>query len=456
VALLLPNASGTVLSIFGLQAHGSVPAMLNFSTGPINMSAACDAAEIRTIITSRKFIEAGEMQNDLAIVGKDRKVIYLEDVRESIATSDKAYGLLARNFTRSVLRNNGASFDPGSPAIILFTSGSEGVPKGVVLSHRNLNANRLQAASRIVFTSSDIVFNALPIFHAFGLLGGTLLPLFNGIFTFQYPSPLHYKIVPELCYGINATVLFGTDTFLAGYARSAHPYDFYSMRLVVAGAERLKPETRQTWMDKFGIRIMEGYGATECAPALAINTSMHYRAGTVGRLFDAIEYRLDSVEGIAEGGRLIVRGPNTMIGYLRADNPGVIEKPVDGWYDTGDIVTVDDQRYITILGRAKRFCKIAGEMVSLTAVEAKLQKAYPNSLHAVVAVPDKKKGEQLVMFTTEKKPDRKLVATGMKTEGASDLMIPKNIFWLETLPVLGSGKIDYVSLNRMARDRVPE
>ena len=196
VGLLLPNANGTVLSIFGLLAHGKVPAMLNFSTGPINMSAACIAAEIRTIVTSRKFIEAGEMQGDLDVISKDRKIIFLEDVRATISTGDKLNGLFARVFTKAALKRRGASSNPDSPAVILFTSGSEGMPKGVVLSHKNLNANRLQAASRIVFTSQDIVFNALPIFHAFGLLGGTLLPLFNGIYTFQYPSPLHYKIVP--------------------------------------------------------------------------------------------------------------------------------------------------------------------------------------------------------------------------------------------------------------------
>jgi acyl-[acyl-carrier-protein]-phospholipid O-acyltransferase / long-chain-fatty-acid--[acyl-carrier-protein] ligase len=456
VGVLLPNSTAIVLTMFGLQAYGRTPAMLNFSTGAVNMSAACTAAEVRTIVTSRKFIEAGEMDDDLKILSQNCKILYLEDVREALSPLDKLRGLLMRLEPKSALRTSGASHDPNSPAVILFTSGSEGVPKGVVLSHRNLNANRLQAAARITFTPEDIVFNSLPVFHAFGLLGGTLLPLLNGIFTFQYPSPLHYKIVPELCYDTSATVLFGTDTFLTGYARNAHPYDFYAMRLVIAGAERLKPETRQTWMDKFGIRILEGYGATECSPALAINTPMHNRPGTVGRLFDGIEYRVDPVEGISDAGRLVVRGPNTMLGYLRADNPGVLEKPVDGWYDTGDIVTVDEQRYITILGRAKRFCKIAGEMVSLPAVESRLQKIYPDAANAVVAVPDKKKGEQLVMFTTQKNPDRKQIATGMKADGATDLMIPKSIFEVETLPVLGSGKTDYVTLNRMAREKVPE
>jgi len=250
--------------------------------------------------------------------------------------------------------------------------------------------------------------------------------------------------------------LFGTDTFLTGYARNAHPYDFFNMRLVVAGAERLKPETREIWTEKFGLRILEGYGATECAPVLAVNTPMHFRTGTVGRLLDRIEYRLEPVEGIAEGGRLFVRGPNVMLGYLRADNPGVIEAPPDGWYDTGDIVKIDGQGFLTILGRAKRFSKIAGEMVSLSAVEAKLQAAFSDAAHAVVSIPDKKKGEQLVLVTTDPQIDRKGLAEGLKREGASDLMIPRNILNLRELPVLGSGKTDYVTLNRMAREQVKE
>ncbi|MCA0432233.1 MAG: acyl-[ACP]--phospholipid O-acyltransferase [Proteobacteria bacterium] len=456
VGVLLPNSIGTVVTFFALQAHGRVPAMLNFSTGAVNMAAACMAAEVRTILTSRKFIEAGEMENDVKLLGESCRILYLEDIRESVTTSDKLIGLFEKNFAPAALHRHGAATDPNSPAVILFTSGSEGVPKGVVLSHRNLLANWQQASARIAFTPQDKICNPLPVFHAFGMLAGMILPLMTGTYTFHYPSPLHYKIIPELCYDIGATVLFGTDTFLAGYAKNAHPYDFFNMRLVVAGAERLKPETRAVWSERFGLRILEGYGATECSPAVAFNTPMHNRNGTVGRLFDGIDYRIEPVEGIEEGGRLHVKGPNIMLGYLRADNPGVLEPPPDGWYDTGDIVSVDERRFITILGRAKRFCKIGGEMVSLNAIESKLGQLYPDKAHAVVAVPDKKKGEQLVYFTTLENPDRKQITEGLRKLGSSELMIPKNIFTLAALPVLGTGKIDYVAMNRMAREKVPE
>jgi len=239
-----------------------------------------------------------------------------------------------------------------------------------------------------------------------------------------------------------------------GYARNAHPYDFFNVRLVVAGAERVKPETREAWMEKFGLRILEGYGATECAPVLAVNTPMHFRTGTVGRLLDQIQYRIESVPGIEEGGRLHVKGPNVMLGYLRADNPGILETPPDGWYDTGDIVKFDDDGFITIMGRAKRFAKIAGEMISLALVEAKLAQALPDAQHAVVAVPDAKKGEQLVMFTTDETIDARKAADALKASATPALMVPRSVIALKELPLLGSGKTDYQTLNRMALEQV--
>jgi acyl-[acyl-carrier-protein]-phospholipid O-acyltransferase/long-chain-fatty-acid--[acyl-carrier-protein] ligase len=326
------------------------------------------------------------------------------------------------------------------------------VPKGVVLSHRNLQANCAQVATRIDFSNEDVAFNPLPIFHAFGLTVGTILPLQSGVRTFLYPSPLHYKAIPELCYEADATILLATDTFLAGYARNAHPFDFHSVRYVVAGAERVKPETRELWMHKFGLRIIEGYGATECSPVIAANTPMHFKPGTVGRMLDGIEHRLVPVEGIAGASRLMVRGPNVMLGYLHADEPGSIEPPADGWHDTGDIVSVDEGGFVTIEGRAKRFSKIGGEMVSHQAVETKVAAAFPGAEHAVVAARDERKGEQLVLVTTHGKLDRKALIEALRALGASELMVPRRIVTLEELPVLASGKTNYVALNQLARE----
>ena len=399
VGLLMPNVNGAMAAFFALQAIGRVPAMLNFTVGPAAMRSACATAAVRTVVTARAFVEQAKLDEVVAALEADGIAVrYLEDIGATIGGIEKLWTLLrARHIGRRHARRR---IDAGAPAVILFTSGSEGLPKGVVLSHRNLLGNCAQLSARIDFNGADVVLNALPVFHSFGLTGGTLLPLLNGIRVVMYPSPLHYRIVPALAYDANATILFGTDTFLSGYARMAHGYDFYSLRYVFAGAERVKDETRRTWADKFGLRILEGYGATECAPVIAVNTPMHFRAGTVGRLLPGIEARLEEVPGIAEGARLFVRGPNVMAGYYLPAAPAVLQPPAGGWHDTGDIVTIDAEGYVTIRGRAKRFAKIGGEMVSLPAVETLAAGLWPDSEHAVVTRPDPKKGEQLVLFTT--------------------------------------------------------
>ena len=452
IGVLLPTTAACLVTLLGLLARGRTPAMLNFSTGAVNMAAACKAARVKTIVTSRRFIEQGGLEETLAVLAQQARVIYLEDVRESIGLTDKLSGLLLAKLGRTGLKLAGANMDPEDAAVILFTSGSEGVPKGVVLSHANLLANAYQVLSIIDLNPADVIFNALPMFHALGLSAGVFLPLVAGSRVFLYPSPLHYKIIPELVYDTDATVFFGTDTFLNGYARNAHAYDFYNVRYVVAGAERVKEQTRQEWMEKFGLRIYEGYGATETAPVLSVNTPMHFRSGSVGRLLPDVEHRIEPVEGIKEGGRLVVKGPNVMKGYLRADTPGVIEPPENGWYDTGDIVDIDEDGFVFIKGRAKRFAKIGGEMVSLTAVENAIAKGWPQAAHAVVAVPDKKKGEQLVLITTEEGLEWRQIAKVLKEQGAPELWVPRNIMHVEELPVLGSGKTDYVTLQKMARD----
>ena len=446
VGVLLPTSRAAVVTFFALQAESRVPAMLNFSTGPAAAQSACQAAEIRLVITARRFVEKAKLEAMIAALQSQVDVLYLEDVRHEIGPRAKI-GALVRSL---VARPHHDRARANEPAVVLFTSGSEGTPKGVVLSHRNLLANRHQLGCVVDFSPKDIVFNALPVFHSFGLTGGLLLPLLAGVRVFLYPSPLHYRTVPELAYGVNATILFGTDTFLAGYARVADSYDFYSVRYVFAGAERVKAETRRVWFEKFGIRILEGYGTTETAPALAVNTPMHFKAGTVGRLLPGIEYRLDPVEGISEGGRLFVRGPNVMSGYLRAEKPGVLDAPPNGWYDTGDIVHVDTEGFLTIKGRAKRFAKVAGEMVPLGAVEDFVARVWPTATHAVVAVPDAKRGEQLVLITEYAQANRPSLASAARDAGIPEIFVPRSIVPVAKVPILGTGKVDYVSASKLA------
>ena len=447
VGLLLPNVIGAVGAFFALQSAGRVPAMLNFSTGLKNMLSACSTAQIRTIITSRRFVEMAGLTDSIKSLQQMTKIVYLEDLGQEITSFDKLSGLVAGRFAGLLGRD--PNDDGNRPAVVLFTSGSEGVPKGVVLSHSNILSNIRQLSARIDYNPTDIVFNALPIFHSFGLTGGLLLPSLSGIKTFLYPSPLHYRIVPEMVYDSNATILFGTDTFLKGYARVSSPYDYYSVRYVFAGAEKVKDETRRVWMESFGLRIFEGYGATETSPALTTNTAMHYRPGTVGRLLPGIKYRLEAIPGIATGGRLHVSGPNVMHGYLRAENPGQLEPPAGGWYDTGDIVEIDEEGYVKIAGRAKRFAKVGGEMVSLTAVESHAAAVWPGCGHAVVTQADPKRGEQLILVSDCPNANRATMLEDAKKQGISELMIPKKLKIVDKLPVLGTGKIDYVAIKGM-------
>jgi acyl-[acyl-carrier-protein]-phospholipid O-acyltransferase/long-chain-fatty-acid--[acyl-carrier-protein] ligase len=442
VGVMLPNANGAAAALLGMMSAGRVPAMINFTAGSANIRAACTAAGVNTIVTSRGFVEGARHGNLVASLAETVRIVYLEDLRETVSVADRMRASIGH-------RHALARRDPDDPVVILFTSGSEGMPKGVVLSHRNLLCNAAQAAARIDFGRTDKVFNALPVFHAFGLTVGLVLPLVSGVSVFLYPSPLHYRVVPELVYGTNATILFGTDTFLSGYGRAAHPYDFRSVRYVLAGAEPVKEDTRHLWAEKFGLRILEGYGVTETSPVLALNTPMFNRFGTVGRLLPGIEARLDPVAGIEEGGRLYVRGPNVMLGYLKTDEPGVLVPPENGWHDTGDIVAIDGDGFVTIKGRAKRFAKIGGEMISLAAIESLLSELWPDAPAAVIAVPDPRRGERLVLVSEKRGVTRAALQAHAKAIGASDLMVPAEVIVVDKLPLLGSGKADLVAVARL-------
>jgi acyl-[acyl-carrier-protein]-phospholipid O-acyltransferase/long-chain-fatty-acid--[acyl-carrier-protein] ligase len=426
------------------MSAGKVPAMLNFTAGAANILSACTAAEVKHVLTSRAFVTQAKLGPVIEEMEEQVKIVWLDDLRAEVGLMDKIRGYLHK--AKPLVKRK-----PEDAAVILFTSGSEGTPKGVVLTHRNILSNAAQAAARIDFHSGDKVFNILPVFHSFGLTAGTILPLISGVPVYFYPSPLHYRVVPELIYISNATIIFGTDTFLNGYARTAHPYDFRSIRYIFSGAEPVKASTRETYMDKFGLRILEGYGVTETSPVIAINTPMYNKAGTVGKILPGMEWKLEPVPGVDEGGRLHVRGANVMAGYLRAENPGVLEPAVDGWHDTGDIVTIDEDGFVKIRGRAKRFAKIGGEMISLAAVESLAGELWPGQLTAVSSLPDAKKGERLVLLTDAPKATRAEFLIFAKAKGASDMMVPAEVR-VTKVPVLGTGKVDFVAARKLAEE----
>lgn len=445
VGVLMPNITNTLALILGMTAFRRIPALLNYTAGTAGIENACIAAKIRTIITSRKFIETAKLEEVVAKL-TDLNVVYLEDLRSQFGVLDRAWLVgYALHYPRAAMERS----SPDSTSVILFTSGSEGKPKGVVHSHKSILTNIAQIMATIDFNPTDKFMMVLPMFHAFGFTG-SLLPVLNGIKLMIFPSPLQYKIIPEVIYDKGCTVFFATSTFLANYAKFAHPYDFYKLRIVVAGAEKLNDEVRKIYQEKFGIRILEGYGTTECAPVLSANSPMANRNGSVGLFVPGISHKLEPVPGITQGGVLHVKGDNIMQGYYLYDNPGVLVPPPEGWYNTGDVVEVDSDGFVHIKARVKRFAKVAGEMVSLEVVEKIANTAAPEHQHAATTQTDPNRGENIVLYTTDpalKREDLQVVA---KNLGAPELAIARKIIVVEEIPLLGTGKTDYVTLKKMA------
>jgi acyl-[acyl-carrier-protein]-phospholipid O-acyltransferase/long-chain-fatty-acid--[acyl-carrier-protein] ligase len=452
VGVLLPNVNATPVTILSLWAADRVPALLNFSTGGAVMLKCCELAGLREIITSRVFLERAKIDPEV-FAQAGIELIYLDDVRRTIPTGTRITALMRSFFTRHASLLSANRKPGGAPgeevAVVLFTSGSEGLPKGVELTHRNLLANLRQLLASVDITDSDRFFNALPLFHSFGLMAGVIAPLVRGVYCFLYPSPLHYRIVPSLVYNLNCTIMFGTPTFLNGYARKAHPYDFRAVRYLVAGAEKLQESTFETYARKFGVRVLEGYGATECSPVICLNSLLEPKVGSVGKFMPGMEWKIVPLEGVAEGGRLLVRGPNVMRGYINPDYNAAF-KALDGWYDTGDIVKVDDEGYAYVLGRLKRFAKVSGEMISLTAIEDTLASAFPHfGLRfqiAVVALPDEEKGEKLIAASNEARLQLEELRMVIRQRGFSNLCVPRELRVVKEVPKLGTGKTNHRAL----------
>lgn len=447
IGMMLPTSLGGALTFFALHAKARTPVMINFTAGQANIKSACLTAKVKTILTSHRFVAQAKLEELVEAMSAYVRIVYLEDLRKDIDLKDKLYGLAASRLPRAFLPKS----KPSDIGVILFTSGSFGTPRGVVLTQANLVLNCAQIAHHIELKPEWVAFNPMPIFHSLGLTGGVILPLLRGMKSFQYPSPLHVKQIPGLLKETKASLLFSTDTFLNQYARAAQPDDFDTLEFVVCGAEKVREETHKLFAEQFGgLTVIEGYGVTETSPVLAVNLPQDNRHGSVGRALPGMQLRLEMVEGIPEGGRLHVKGPNIMAGYINLEAPDIIEAPRDGWHDTGDIVKIDKDGCIRILGRAKRFAKIAGEMVSLTAVERIADEMWPENRHAVVSVADDKKGERLVLITDKPDADLSVLSDWAKENGTPALAIPKKIVKVEAVPVLGSGKTDYVTLQKLA------
>lgn len=442
VGLLLPNSCANVCSFFGLVGFERVPTMINFSSGIANVILMCKTSLVVNVITSREFVNTAKLQDMIdAMINSNIKIYYLEDIAKTFTIKDKlrAYYFYKKKYVPY-------KYSGKNECTILFTSGSEGTPKAVVLTHNNIMANVCQCKCFFDLNNSDILFNILPMFHCFGLTVGTIFPLLCGSKAFLYPSPLHYRIIPELVYEIGATALIATDTFFRGYSKVAHSYDFNSIRLILGGAEPVKRDTRDLWSEMFGVRLLEGYGSTECSPVVAVNNPVFCRFGSVGQILPGIEYKFEPVDGIKNGGVLFIKGPNIMKGYIKADNPGKVIPLQDGWYNTGDVVEIDNAGYMFIRDRIKRFAKIGGEMVSLSNVENIVEKCFQwmntEFQYCAVSIPHESKGEQIVLVTNNKMVNTEILQNYIKNNFISELCLPKTIIFREEFPILPSGKRD--------------
>lgn len=445
VGCLLPNSVTGVVALFGCQFAHKTPAILNYTFPLPTLIRCCERADIDALLTSRQFLhkcDLGDLPGLLAEHGI--RTVFLEDVAKRIGRLAKLNGLIRVRLKR--LQTERSS--PDDAAVILFTSGSEADPKAVVLSHRNLLSNVDQILHAFPIGKHEVMFSALPQFHAFGLTAGVLLPLMNGMRTVIGLSPLRHKENLQLIRTQKPTVMLSTDTFLNQLYKAAKPADLASLRFVVAGAERLKPHTRELY-EALGITLLEGYGATEAGPVIAVNVPSASRHGTVGRLLPHIEYRIEPHEGIEDGGVLHVRGPNLMKSYLH----DLVEERSsldDGWYDTGDIVTVDADGYLVIKGRKKRFTKIAGEMISLGFIEDEIAKLSPECHHAAIAIEIPDEGKPLLrLYTSDPALTTASVRSHFSAERIPNTWLPREIVYMAELPVLRTGKVDYQTLQKM-------
>lgn len=449
IGLMLPNSTTAVLAFFGLQSKHRIATMINYSSSPANILSACQIAKVKLLWTSTEFVEKADLNETLDLLRKNHiKIKFLENYKNQ-KNQYRAMYVLAMIFPKWLYKANTKSIDkngPNSPSTILFTSGSTGEPKGVVLSHKNIIYNYRQINSVIALSMQDKVLAMMPIFHAFGLTCGIVSPILSGTRVFTYPTPLHYKTIPEIIYQDEITILFATNTFLRGYAKYGNPFDLRSVRYLFGGAEKIQESTRLTYYDKYRIHILEGYGTTEASPVICINTIMYNKTGTVGKFLPGISYQLKEITDINDGKELWIKGNNVMLGYMLHSKPGKIEPLDNGWLNTGDIVKIDEEGFVTIVGRTKRFAKIGGEMVGLDIIEELANQLWPNYIHACISQPHLQKGECLILVTQKHDADLDEFRHFAKEQGLNPLFIPKIIKIIPQIPLLGSGKPNYIQL----------
>ena len=471
VGLLLPSSGGGAIASIAILSLGKTLVNLNFTAGKKALSSAAKQAEVKHIYTSRKFLDKMlERGIDFETYFPDSKLLMLEDIREEISTLSRIGTLLKAILlpTSMIQKSYFKDVSMNDTAAILFSSGSEGSPKGVELSHSNIAANAKQAAIELGAVESDVIMSTLPTFHAFGFAITTLMPLSEGIPIVCHADP---KDVTTIASGIkkySGTILVGTPTFLRMYtvSKKVTSESMQSLRLVVAGAEKLRSEVRDGFEAKFKIPVYEGYGTTETSPGASVNLpdiespyKLRNRSGTVGKAFSGTEFKIvdpDSIEPLPTGkdGLILIGGPQIMKGYLKMpEKTAEVIELIDGyrWYRTGDKGHLDEDGFLTIVDRYSRFAKIGGEMISLTTVEEEILDACNEKDLEIAAtcLPDQRKGEKIVLLAN-KNLDKNQLKRLLSDAKVNPLYHPAQVLIVEEIPKLGSGKTDFGATKKIA------
>ncbi|MDB4598945.1 AMP-binding protein [Candidatus Pseudothioglobus singularis] len=471
VGLLLPSSGGGAIASIAILSLGKTLVNLNFTSGKKALSSAAKQAEVKHIYTSRKFLDKmSERGMNLESYFPESKLLMLEDIKEEISTLSRISTLLKAIIlpVSMIQKSYFKDVSMDDTAAILFSSGSEGSPKGVELSHSNIAANAKQAAIELGAVESDVIMSTLPTFHAFGFAITTLMPLSEGIPIVCHADPKDVSTIASGIQKYSGTILVGTPTFLRMYtiSKKVTPESIQSLRLVVAGAEKLRSEVRDGFEAKFKMSVYEGYGTTETSPGASVNLpdiqspfKLRNRPGTVGKAFSGTEFRIvdpDSLDPMPTGqdGLILIGGPQIMKGYLKMpEKTAEVIELIDGyrWYRTGDKGHLDEDGFLTIVDRYSRFAKIGGEMISLTTVEEEiLEVCNDKDLEiAATCLPDQRKGEKIVLLATDNL-DKNQLKKLLSDAKVNPLYYPAQVLMVEEIPKLGSGKTDFGATKKIA------
>jgi acyl-[acyl-carrier-protein]-phospholipid O-acyltransferase/long-chain-fatty-acid--[acyl-carrier-protein] ligase len=466
VGILLPSTVGGSLVNVAVLLARKVPVNLNFTAGVESMASAVTQCRIKTIVTSRVFLSK-------ANISEMEGMVFVEEIRKTFTGVQKFTTALRSLLLPSswLNRRHSKLQRPNDLATIIFSSGSTGAPKGVMLSHHNILSNVESIAQVIQFTPRDRIMGVLPLFHSFGFTGTLWLPLLTGFGVVYHPNPTDAKTIGETIQKFQATLFISTSTFYAGYLRRCTKEEFASLRYVIAGAEKLREPIAKAYQEKYGITILEGYGCTELAPVVSVNTpdvidgkekQVGHKPGTVGQPIPGVAVKVvdpDSSRALPSGeeGLLLIKGPNLMLGYL--NQPQLTEQALRrGWYVTGDIAAVDEDGFIRIIDRITRFSKIGGEMVPHLKIEEAISEALGGAASVVTAVPDERRGEKLMAFYTHNGMTKEELWNKLNQSDLPKLWIPKreNLHLIDALPLLGSGKVDLKKIKTLAMEHPPQ